>query len=303
VAADVASETRSGIGARLRAGRERSKLSLLQAAEKLHVDPQVLEALEAERFGDLGATVFVRGHLRRYAELVRESQLELQNLYTANTVVPGPPDLTRVPSMAGDPRRPLIGGVMVIIAVGVIGSAWWVIENYRSPLPIPVATAPESAKPPAQAPPRTQGPALVAAPVPAPVPAAVASVTPGSAAPSAPVDKAESVAAGAHRPDEADHRTVAITLHFTSDSWAEVYDGHGERLFYDIGSADSVRKLSGLAPLRVVLGNAPGVALEVNGHAMAVPSGETHDGSAQFQVSRSGRVMPARLAGTDGQRR
>src|SRR5579872_6153539 len=106
MAVDVMTEKRSGIGARLRAGRERSKLSLLQAAEKLHVDPQVLEALEAERFGDLGATVFVRGHLRRYAELVRESQLELQNLYTANTVVPGPPDLTRVPSMAGDPRRP-----------------------------------------------------------------------------------------------------------------------------------------------------------------------------------------------------
>jgi cytoskeleton protein RodZ len=301
VAADVASETHSGIGARLRAGRERSKLSLLQAAEKLHVDPQVLEALEAERFGELGATVFVRGHLRRYAELVRESALELQGLYSASAAVAPAPDLTRVPSAASDPRRPLIGGVMVVIAVGVIGSVWWVIENYRSPLPVAVATTAEPAQ--TQAPPRTQQPATVAPVVAAPPPSSVASVTPAGVPPAVPGEKVDSEAAAAHRAEEPDHRTIAITLHFTADSWAEVYDSHGERLFYDIGPADSVRKLSGLAPLRVVLGNAPGVALEVNGHAIAVPTGDAHDGSAQFQVSRSGHVRPARLAGTDGQRR
>ena len=299
MAADVASETQSGIGARLRAGRERSKLSLLQAAEKLHVDPQVLEALEAERFSELGATVFVRGHIRRYAELVRESALELQGLYSASAAVAPAPDLTRVPSAANDPRRPLIGGVMVVIAVGVIGSVWWVIENYRSPLPVAVATT--SAPAQTQAPPRAQQ--VVAAVLAAPPASSVASVTPPGAPSAVPAEKADSQSAAAHRADEPDHRTIAITLHFTADSWAEVYDSHGERLFYDIGSADSVRKLSGLAPLRVVLGNAPGVALEVNGHAIAVPSGDTHDGSAQFQVSRSGRVMPSRLAGTDGQRR
>jgi cytoskeleton protein RodZ len=302
VAADVASDLRSGIGARLRAGRERTGLSLLQAAEKLHVDPQVLEALEAERFEELGATVFVRGHIRHYAELVRESVLELLGLYTASTAVAAAPDLTRVPSAGSDPRRPLVGGVIVVIAVGVIGSVWWVIENYRSPLPQPVATAPEPREPSAPAQPAATTAATAAAAVSAEAPKAVVSATPPRGAEAPPGVDAEAAAA-ARRTDEVDHRTIAITLHFTSDSWAEVYDAHGERLLYDIGAADSVRKLSGLAPLRVVLGNAPGVALEVNGHAIPVPSGDTHDGSAQFQVSRSGRVLASRLAATDGQRR
>jgi cytoskeleton protein RodZ len=296
VATDVTSDLRSGIGARLRAGRERSGLSLLQAAEKLHVDAPVLEALEAERFGELGATVYIRGHMRRYAELVRESPLELQALYAAGTAVAAP-DLTRVPSVAGDPRRPLIAGVIVVIAVGIIGSVWWIIENYRPPLAAPIAAAPTQGEP---SPPK---PAIVSASAAVPIPATV-SAPPAStvAQPAAPSAAAPAVSAP-QATEEPDHRTVAVTLHFTADSWAEVYDAHGERLFYDIGSADSVRTLSGAPPLRVVLGNAPGVGLEVNGHAIPVPSGDAHDGSAQFQVNRSGHVVPSRLAATDGQRR
>ena len=53
------------IGERLRAGRERAGLSIAAAAEKLHLDNKVIEALEADRFAELGASVYVRGHLRR----------------------------------------------------------------------------------------------------------------------------------------------------------------------------------------------------------------------------------------------
>ncbi|MGN6451899.1 MAG: helix-turn-helix domain-containing protein, partial [Steroidobacteraceae bacterium] len=79
--AEVSGGDRRGIGARLRGAREQRGLTLLQAAERLHVDARVLQALEAEDFGALGADVYVRGHLRRYAEAVGESGLELQELY------------------------------------------------------------------------------------------------------------------------------------------------------------------------------------------------------------------------------
>ena len=52
------------------------------AAEKLHLDPKVIEALEADRFAELGASVYVRGHLRRYADFVGEPGAELVNAYT-----------------------------------------------------------------------------------------------------------------------------------------------------------------------------------------------------------------------------
>ena len=44
------------IGERLKAGRERSGLSIPAAAEKLHLDPKVIEALEADRFAEVGAS-------------------------------------------------------------------------------------------------------------------------------------------------------------------------------------------------------------------------------------------------------
>ena len=71
------------IGERLRAGRERAGLSVAAAAEKLHLDPKVIEALEADRFAELGASVYVRGHLRRYADFVGEPGVELVNAYSA----------------------------------------------------------------------------------------------------------------------------------------------------------------------------------------------------------------------------
>ncbi len=88
---------RNAIGARLQAGRERVDLTLVQAAELLHVDPEVIQALESENFSALGAAVYVRGHLRHYAELVKESVPELLGLYAASVHAGPPPDLTQMP--------------------------------------------------------------------------------------------------------------------------------------------------------------------------------------------------------------
>ncbi len=60
-------------------------------------------------------------------------------------------------------------------------------------------------------------------------------------------------------------RETRLKLDLTNDSWVEVYDSRGERLFYDVASAGSVQSVSGRGPLRVVLGNAAGVTVEVDG--------------------------------------
>jgi cytoskeleton protein RodZ len=292
--------TRGGLGARLRAGRERAGLSILQAAEKLHTDAHVLEALEAEQFGELGAAVFVRGHIRRYAELVRESALELQSLYAESAHASARPDLTRVPK--ADPGKPppsrLVPGMAVVVGVALIGTIGWVLNAVNSgpasrPAPVPQAPPIDATSAPA-------GPPTAAAPASAP-----AAPTPDAASAAAPVSapgtpNAPAAAAGAHRAESPETaRPTQLTLHFSADSWVEVYDAHGERLLYDVGAADSVRSVSGTAPLRVVLGNAPGVALEVNGRTAALPGNLTPDSVLQFVVSRAGRLAPARLASSD----
>jgi cytoskeleton protein RodZ len=119
----------NAIGARLQAARERADLSQVQAAELLHVDPGVIQALETENFSALGAAVYVRGHMRHYAELVRESAPELLALYTASTHAGPPPDLTRMPhaKQVNSWRGALVTtGIAVVIGVGLIGSIRWI---------------------------------------------------------------------------------------------------------------------------------------------------------------------------------
>src|ERR1700748_1210970 len=84
-----------GIGARLRAGREKMGLTVLQVAERIHTDPKIVEAIEVENFSVLGAPVYARGHIRHYAELVGESAPDLITLY-ANMNKVAQPDLTQI---------------------------------------------------------------------------------------------------------------------------------------------------------------------------------------------------------------
>ena len=81
-----------------------------------------------------------------------------------------------------------------------------------------------------------------------------------------------------------------LAFKFSAASWVEVYDAGGRRLLHGVEAADSARTLAGAAPLRVVLGNAPGVALRVNGQAVGLQGLVHHDGSARILIDGSGRA-------------
>jgi cytoskeleton protein RodZ len=57
-------------GALLRQGREQRGLTVQQVSEELHLDAWLVEALEQNRFLALGAPVYAKGHLRKYAVLL-----------------------------------------------------------------------------------------------------------------------------------------------------------------------------------------------------------------------------------------
>ena len=116
----------------MRAGRERMGMTLLQAAERLHIDPKMLEALEAERFDGFGAPVFVRGHLRNYADLVGERFMELRQLFDAGGQPATAPDLRRAPRAPRTfDRRKLIKPALAILLAVVIAGAIWIVLNRR----------------------------------------------------------------------------------------------------------------------------------------------------------------------------
>ncbi|MBS0365383.1 MAG: helix-turn-helix domain-containing protein [Proteobacteria bacterium] len=142
-------EQRRGIGARLRSAREKKGLTILQAAEKMHVDARVPECLESEDFAALGAPVFVRGHLRRYADLVGESPAQLLELYAALAPAQGP-DLTRIPrAPPGNESSPLaLPALLVAIGLALAGVLWWALTLPRArPQAVPQLVQPAPSHP------------------------------------------------------------------------------------------------------------------------------------------------------------
>jgi cytoskeleton protein RodZ len=386
MAAEADGDIRAGIGTRLRVAREKKGLTLLQAAEKMHVDARIVESLEAENFAALGAPVYARGHLRHYAELVDESAAELQQLYAdATRTAPAQPDLTRIARMepANDSGKLVGPAVIGLVAVALVGTVWWLLTlsvdkvqpttvhsatesntasqttpavaaNTGADSDTPVALPTPEPEPPPQRGQKsgagagakggtpgagpltsaagaksTPGARAAAANTVSPAPgartaaantpgpatgakvAAAAKATPPAATKGAPPpatntaspSPASAGAATAATTGAASSATAPppgprakdgeLTLKFSSDSWAEVYDAAGQRLFYDVGAASSAHTVRGPAPLRVILGNASGVAVEYNGRPALIPAAIQPDGSARFVINAHGRTVAA----------
>jgi cytoskeleton protein RodZ len=346
----------AGIGARLRAGREKLGLTVLQVAERIHTDPKIVEAIESDNYAALGAPVYARGHIRHYAELVGESANELIALYSDLGKV-GQPDLTQiVKAPAGHESNKLVAPALIVIAVfAIAGAVWWVSalskkkpqlsethvvgeeqpassssnESSSAGASPGTSAAPAAATGPGvgngnAGPVQTRAPsgagAAASGATGRPTPSATlppgspgrqgAAGTPPTSGPAAPSSTRVASAgptgatpptSGSPAPTGAVARNQAqVTLRYSADSWTEVYDSTGARLFYDVGSANSVQTVVGTPPLRVVLGNASGVAVEFNGRSTPIAKLAHPDGSVQFSISRSGRVIRAKPVADGG---
>jgi cytoskeleton protein RodZ len=84
---------------------------------------------------------------------------------------------------------------------------------------------------------------------------------------------------------------VRVRLIFKQDSWAEVYDGRGNRMMYDVGRSDLPRVIDADPPVQVVLGYAPAVNVEINGAAITVPERRVNNSVARFHVQADGRIQ------------
>ncbi len=285
MASEAGGEEVRGIGARLRSAREKKGLTVLQAAEKLHVDARLLESLESDQFLTLGAPVYVRGHLRRYADLIGESPAELQQLYDATTHT-AQPDLTRIARHEpdGNSARLVLPALLIVAVFALAGILWWLLSMQSGKAAALRASQPgAAAAAPSQ--PAADTTADTAAGGAAPADAAAAPATPPATPEAAPQPATHStVLAGAQ---------AQLGLKFNTASWVDVYDARGRRLLHGVEAAHSARTLAGAAPLRIVLGNAPGVALEVNGQAVVLEGLVHRDGSAHILIDGSGRASAA----------
>jgi cytoskeleton protein RodZ len=263
MASAMSGEQRCGAGARLRTARENRGLLVLQAAERLHFDARIVEALEAEDFAALGADVYVRGYLRRYAELVDESPEELLGLYAHNGQVT-PPDLTRIPHREPPTRARLgVPALLGFAGFALVVLLWWAF-TVQGDKPQPLAGA---------APAATEGRAT-----------AGASGAVADGVPLAPPGT-----------------RTQLALRFAALSWAEVSDASGKLLLQGLYAGGASRTLRGTPPLRVTVGNTPAVALEVNGQPVPIEGLARRDGTSHLLIDAEGHASPAprRLAHGD----
>jgi cytoskeleton protein RodZ len=298
-----ATQSQSGSpGARLAAARERAGMTLLQAAERLRLDVGTLQALEAGRFHTLGAAVFVRGHLRHYAELVGLPVGEIDAAYEACSAQLAPlPDLRRTTTLPGTPasrrvalppRVALIGAIVLVL----LALVWWAMRvppgQRHAATPSSSSSSSAAASPAGAAVPpvRDTAEAGPEPPVAAAPAAAVAESRNSSATSRDGAQAAQKEAAAAGKEAAAGKARVRIAIRFNQDSWTEIYDAHGATLFHDVGVAGSERHLSGVAPLRLLIGNPDGIALELDGNPVTLRPAAEGGRPQRFHLDSAGRV-------------
>jgi cytoskeleton protein RodZ len=281
--------TALGLGERLRSARKARALSVEQVSERLRLEESLVVALEEERFEALGAPVFVRGHLRRYAQLVGLSTQSVMDAYLAAVPDSGePPALTRhraEPEMVrvGPWALWLAGAVVVIVMVVLLSGG----------------DEPEA--PPAAAPPAASPQPQPLQPVPLPPSDTGAPVAPQGAPPPAtttpfvetPLPAPGALPDGTSPPPAAvPPERVPLVLQFAEDGWVNVADSE-RRLLYGLQRAGTRQELLGRPPFRLMLGNARATSVTLAGSRYPIPPDKIEDNVARFEIAAPAAVPVA----------
>jgi len=211
-------------------------LSTAKVAESLNLDESVILALEENRFESLGAPVFARGHLRKYARLLALDQDAVMRAYDAIATEQSAAALTVSPSVEKS-STPVVGQrtlwlVSVIAVVALAMVIWRLLSGGDSPPELPRSGQETPVSIPAADAPVATGaaetPTVVAATPEAQAPTedepAADDTQTAQPAPGAEAPPAETPAAALAPP------AASLVFSFREDSWLDVRDARGRRL-------------------------------------------------------------------------
>lgn len=276
-------------GERLRAARRENDISVRDIAKELHLDEPKVRALEENSFDLLGAPVFAKGHLRKYAELVGVSVDDvLEDYYKMNRAAGAPPVVgpkkTQPRDLALGPW--LIGAVLTLI---IAGTAYWWFTRPPAPAPseaiepatlAPFASDNEYADDTFAEDEISETDAAIDATTEEAEEAEIA-VTP------APVESSPLITEPVVQDSgESSLPQVQIELTYTGDCWTEISDASGQRLFYDLGADGRVVSVGGDAPLRLILGDGNNVSITVEGRPYPIPSSARSGRLARLTINQ-----------------
>ena len=259
-------------GERLAEARRELQIPVLAIAKELHLDEYKVRALEINDFDVIGAPVFAKGHLRKYAQLVKVDEADVMaDYYQLNRSAGSPPALAPRPR----PKRTLSPGpwVAAIAAILAVATAyWWFVSREPSVEP-PVA---------GQIAPLPQGP--------------LASAEQDQIVDQSAEDRADedaelplTVAEPATSPPAIEITSsseMQLSITYSGDCWTEITDASGRRLFFDLGKSGRTVNLTGEAPFNVLFGDAANVSLAINGSSFSIPAANRRGRTARLTISR-----------------
>ena len=256
----------SSVGAHLRELRTQRGVSLEEISRSTRVLTQYLEALETDRYEALPAPVFTKGFIRAYCQALGVPPDESLAIYEGRPgggtdvkpAAQGPrPAQPAGVSQAAAKRREaaenrtrgaVLAGFVLLVVLGV---ALFAVTLWLHPTPAPLEggrVAEPQAAPPVPAPPPVEAPR--------PVPAPAASAPPQGA----PSVEARAEMVGVTSP----YRLIARTSEAT---WMRVRTEDGRTSEENIPAGETREWVSN-RPFVLTIGNAGGVALELNGRSV-----------------------------------
>lgn len=256
----------SGIGATLKHAREQRKLSEIDLARNLRLEPRIIRQLEEERFDELPAPAFVRGYLRSVGKELGVDTSRLLELFNAQSTREAPPlaDFESRPpvEITSDSRIVRYTTVVLLVGLLLLVVMWWrshgdsfsMLEylhesNPSAIVPIP-PTPPLSYK--FEQITHAQDPFFRAPDIEVAAITSVDGDTPPAATTAGSADSATSGASD-------------IVINSSADAWIEILDADGARLYYNLVRPANEVRITGKRPYTLVIGNAPAVRLSFAG--------------------------------------
>ena len=247
----------------LQQARLKSEMTVEQVATALNIDQRKVEAIEASQFIQLGAPVYVKGYLRKFARLVNVPEEALLERYdnfegAAPEVVPVPVSHNMIPD-----RHPIMSRrrwtfLWTVVLFCIAATLYGVFQPRKADITntnqvgstnLQVETIPVS---PLQS-----------------LPA------PSTAESSSSLSTNTAV-------------MVSMKFSFIEDSWVEVLDASKQQVIYENVRAGEARTIRAAAPLQVTLGSVSAVNIEVNDKSVVVPLARVNNKPAQFVVTDTG---------------
>jgi len=283
-------------GMRLAAARRALDISVFDIAKEMHLDEPKVRALEDNDFDVLGAPVFAKGHLKKYAELVGVGTDDvLADYYSLNRGVGAPPVVGL--SNQSPPREFNLGrwvaGFFVVAALATVafGGYWWL--EHRADSAAVDLDAPQLAPFVSASAEGGDGEEVNADPEMIPEAAATtdSSVVPEDAGDADPppglaTTEPTTVSTFGEPPGtQTDIPQVTLHISFSGDCWTEVSDASGKRLYFELGTEGRNVSVSGAAPLHALFGDSRNVRLTVNGQDYPITASMRSGRTARMTIN------------------